>query len=110
MERLALLIATILLTSVAGAAEVVPVAPQATSGQHLFEATCQYCHGANGFATRDLARRGVVQPRIDQRQDLDPKLIRFVVRHGVGNMPALTPTDLSDRQIDAVIAYLTRPR
>jgi mono/diheme cytochrome c family protein len=90
-------------------AEDLPTAQQ-LQGERLFAATCQYCHAANGWATRDLARRGEAQATIDQRADLSPGLIRGVLRHGVGNMPAFTPTDLSDAQIDALIAWLARPR
>jgi mono/diheme cytochrome c family protein len=43
-----------------------------------------------------------------QRTDLDADYIRAVVRNGINSMPWYTRTDLSDRQIAAIAAYLTR--
>ena len=86
-----------------------PLTPRQAEGQALFGKTCAYCHGEHGFAARDLgARLGPDKAFIARRNDLDAAYIRFVIRHGQGNMPAYTPTDLSRDQIEAVVAYLTR--
>ena len=45
---------------------------------------------------------------IAERNDLDPTYIRTIVRNGLASMPAYTPTDLNERQIEAIAAYLTR--
>ena len=88
-----------------------PLTARQTVGRALFARTCIYCHGENGWATRKLAViRGVDKSRIDQRDDLDPKVVAFVVRHGLGSMPAYTPTDLTADQIAIIVDYLTRRR
>jgi len=83
--------------------------PRQTQGQALFARTCVYCHDQRGWGTRDIgARLGTAKALIAQRNDLSDSYIRLVLRHGIGNMPAFTPTDLSTEQIEAIVAYLTR--
>ncbi len=78
-------------------------------GRQLFEATCIHCHERSGWGTRDLARRlGAKRSRLLERTDLDADYIRAVVRNGINSMPWYTRTDLSDRQIEAIAAYLMR--
>ncbi|HYM36574.1 MAG TPA: cytochrome c [Steroidobacteraceae bacterium] len=78
-------------------------------GKKLFEATCNFCHNPRGWAA-DRLRMRLDESRvvIAERTDLDRDYIRFVVRNGLVNMPAYTPTDLSDIQIQLVADYLTR--
>ncbi len=57
----------------------------------------------------ELARRlGAERSRLLERTDLDADYIRAVVRNGINSMPWYTRTDLSDRQIEAIAAYLMR--
>ena len=80
-------------------------------GKALFEATCNYCHNARGWATERLkARNGEDRAVLVERTDLDPTYIRTVVRNGLVSMPAYTPTDLNEAQIRAIAAYLARPQ
>ncbi len=85
--------------------------PKQQEGKALFEATCVYCHNPRGWGTERLKTR-LPEDRavLAERTDLDPAYIRAVVRNGLISMPAYTPTDLSDEQIEAVAAYLTRDR
>jgi mono/diheme cytochrome c family protein len=86
-----------------------PLSARLMEGRQLFEATCIHCHDPGGWGTRDLARRlGAERSRLMQRTDLDADYIRAVVRNGINSMPWYTRTDLSDRQIAAIAAYLTR--
>jgi mono/diheme cytochrome c family protein len=80
-------------------------------GKALYEATCNYCHSARGFATERLRTR-LPEDRsiLVDRTDLDPSYIRTIVRNGLASMPAYTPTDLNEAQIKAIAAYLTRSR
>lgn len=96
----------------AGAARAdAPLTPRRAEGERLFGQTCVYCHGEHGWAARDLGRdRGPDKALIAHRDDLDPAYIRFVIRRGVGDMPAYTPTDITSAQIDEVVDYLTRNR
>ena len=45
---------------------------------------------------------------LEERSDLTPELIRAVVRHGLPIMPPLRKTEVTDADLDAVIAHLTR--
>ena len=47
---------------------------------------------------------------LDERTDLSPELIRTAVRHGMNVMPPLRKTEVSDANLDAIVAYLTRTR
>jgi (+)-pinoresinol hydroxylase len=38
------------------------------------------------------------------------QLVKYTVRHGVSVMPPLRKTELSDADLDAIAAYLTRKR
>lgn len=80
-------------------------------GKALYEATCNYCHNARGFATERLRIR-LPEDRsiLAERTDLDPTYIRTIVRNGLASMPAYTPTDLNEAQIKSIAAYLTRAR
>ena len=77
------------------------------SAPELFAATCVYCHDAGGWGTRKLAQRVPAgQAELLKRKDLPPQLTRFVVRHGIGSMPPLTPTDLTDEELDRLARWL----
>jgi mono/diheme cytochrome c family protein len=100
------LICAVTLLALAAPAHAAPDAA-VKRGEMLYNQTCIYCHDQNGWATRDLARRfGQDRAVLTQRGDLSQNLIRYVVRHGIGNMPAFTPTDLSGGDIDAIAEYL----
>jgi mono/diheme cytochrome c family protein len=94
-----------------GAAETTALSSQQQQGKALFEATCAYCHNARGFGTERLRTR-LPEDRsvLTERTDLDAAYIRTIVRSGLASMPAYTPTDLSEEQIRAIAAYLTRIR
>jgi mono/diheme cytochrome c family protein len=47
---------------------------------------------------------------LEERRDLSPELIRAAVRNGITVMPQFRKTELSDSQLEAIIAYLTRAR
>ena len=96
-------------TTIVAAAETESLTAKQQEGRALFEATCIYCHNARGFATERLRTR-LPEDRsvLTERTDLDPAYIRTVVRNGLASMPAYTPTDLNEAQIQAIAAYLTR--
>jgi mono/diheme cytochrome c family protein len=83
-------------------------------GYVQFQNRCSVCHGS-GLArpgTRALAvKYGNTLPALlEQRTDLTPETIRFAVRNGVTVMPPFRKTELSDADLNAVVAYLTRKR
>jgi (+)-pinoresinol hydroxylase len=91
----------LLWASVANAAE--------SDGQQVFNRLCVHCHGPGVWGTNRLSQRFVKeQALLVNRKDLTVDGIRSVVRMGVGSMPPLRKTELSDADLSAVAAYLTR--
>jgi mono/diheme cytochrome c family protein len=79
-----------------------------------YENSCSVCHGPmpERPGTRALAAKykGALPAMLEERKDLSPELIRMAVRNGITVMPQFRKTELSDGQLDAIVAYLTRPR
>lgn len=50
-----------------------------------------------------------VPAALEDRRDLTPESIRLFVRQGVAMMPFARKTEVSDADLDALIAYLIRP-
>jgi mono/diheme cytochrome c family protein len=69
---------------------------QVELGDRIFSARCNQCHpgGAAGLG-----------PAINNKP-VPGFMIAFQVRHGLGAMPRFSKSQLSDRQLDAVVAYL----
>ena len=45
---------------------------------------------------------------LTERKDLPPEYIEYIVRHGLKAMPAFVPSDLTDAQLKALIAFLMK--
>ena len=92
----------------------VKTGPNQPRGLAEFERACAVCHG-DGPAkpgTRALhTKYHDKEPALlADRTDLAPDYIRFIVRHGVTVMPPFRKTELSDADLDNLVAYLTRKR
>jgi mono/diheme cytochrome c family protein len=79
--------------------------PNATGGEKLYIVKCAMCHGPNGMGQGLLAREGK-QPDLEKRGDLKKPYIVFAARHGIGNMPAIPPGEVSDKDLAAIADYL----
>lgn len=86
-------------------------------GQAVFVRWCQGCHEAlpgHGFdppaGTYTLQKRynGSIPAELEKRTDLSGQYIRTLVRKGMNVMPPLRKTEVTDADLDDVIAYLTR--
>jgi cytochrome c5 len=101
------LIVTLLGLSASGHAdELTPVQAQ---GKQVYSHWCIYCHAAGVWGTNRLARRMDKDHAVlETRTDLTAAGIRAVVRAGIGSMPPLRRTEVSDADLDAIAAYLTR--
>jgi (+)-pinoresinol hydroxylase len=92
----------------------VTVPAGAPAGYVQFQNSCAVCHGAGPAhpGTRALAYkyRGKSPGPLEERTDLAPDFIKYVVRHGVSVMPMFRKTELSDADLDAIAVYLTRQR
>ena len=90
------------------------IAPAAGKGRGYveFQRACSVCHGSGPAkpGTRALRAkyRGKPPALLEQRTDLAPAYVKFVVRHGVSVMPPFRKTELSDAALDAIAGYLGR--
>jgi (+)-pinoresinol hydroxylase len=86
--------------------------PDQPRGYVQFERDCVVCHGSGPAkpGTRALhTKYADKEPALlAQRRDLAPAYVRSVVRHGVYVMPPFRKTELSDADLEAIVAYLTR--
>lgn len=79
------------------------------AGKKLFKSRCLLCHGQLSTGTIMLERRlGKDKALLAQRDDLNSDYIRQIVRGGIGSMPRITRVDVTDQELLAIIAYLTR--
>jgi mono/diheme cytochrome c family protein len=98
-------------------------APSEKNGKAVFDRWCTPCHGAEapragefgaralpGTAALALKYDGKVPAVLEQRADLTPAFIKTVVRRGLYGMPITRKTEISDAELDDVVAYLTRNR
>jgi mono/diheme cytochrome c family protein len=98
-----------LLTVGAAVADDAGLSAQELQGKHLYDRTCIYCHGPGVWGTNRLAKRlDKDHALLENRTDLSAAGIRAIVRSGVGSMPPLRKTELSDADVAAIAAYLTR--
>ncbi|OFV91316.1 MAG: p-cresol methylhydroxylase [Acidobacteria bacterium RIFCSPLOWO2_12_FULL_65_11] len=47
---------------------------------------------------------------LEARTNLTPQSVRFFIRNGASIMPFFRKTEVSDADVDAIAAYLTRPK
>ena len=80
-----------------------------TEPRALYEEKCGMCHQANGMGTTLLARRfDADQALLENRRDLQPEFVRTAVRNGFNNMFPISRGEVSDAQLESIVAYLTR--
>ena len=97
--------------------------PSEKNGKAVFDKWCAPCHGAiapqrtmfggsalPGTAALALKYQGKVPAVLEQRTDLKPAYIKTVVRQGLYGMPITRKTEVSDAELDDVVAYLTTNR
>ncbi len=107
MKRAALLMVILCVCGSAGAAD--QLTPLQAKGKQAYDHICIYCHAPGVWGTNRLARRMDKEHAVlENRTDLTAAGIRAVIRMGIGSMPPLRRTELSDADVDAIAAYLTR--
>jgi len=85
-------------------------------GQAKFEHSCAPCHGAGagddgramlpGTDALRIKYQGSLPALLEQRTDLNADAIRTFVRRGTWSMPPFRPTEVTDRDIQDIAAYL----
>lgn len=111
MTMRAILLFALIVTAAttAGAADV-------DRGERLYEQWCQGCHDRLGSnretmpGTTPLAARyqGTLPAALVDRDDLTPELVKVFVRQGISFMPTFRKTELTDAELDDIVAFLVR--
>jgi mono/diheme cytochrome c family protein len=86
----------------------------ADTGREVYQYWCASCHGRGTGVPGTIALQakyaGKVPAPLEDRTDLTAATVRFFVRRGVSIMPFFRKTEVSDADLAAIAAYLTRPR
>lgn len=87
-------------------------------GDELFQRHCAPCHGKGigdfgakmlpGTAALAAKYKGTKPALLEKRTDLSAATVKYFVRHGVSVMPFFRKTEISDSQLNAIAAYLSR--
>jgi (+)-pinoresinol hydroxylase len=81
-------------------------------GYVQYQNYCSMCHGEGagrpGTMALQAKYKGAVPALLDKRTDLTVALVKTYVRNGVSIMPFFRKTEISDADLDAIAAYLTR--
>ena len=85
-------------------------------GRARFDLSCAPCHGAGigddgramlpGTDALRIKYQGALPALLEQRTDLNVEAIRTFVRRGTWSMPPFRPTELTERDIQDIAAYL----
>ena len=81
-------------------------------GEKIFTDKCEYCHGdgvqKGGTHTLQARYQGALPALLTERTNLTPEYIRAVVRNWTNGMAAFRPSEITDAELEALIAFLTR--
>lgn len=81
-------------------------------GERIFIDKCEYCHGdgvqKGGTHTLGARYQGAIPAVLSERTNLTGEYIRAVVRTWTNGMAPFRPSEITDSELDALIAYLTR--
>jgi mono/diheme cytochrome c family protein len=85
-------------------------------GRARFEHSCAPCHGDGvgddgramlpGTDALRIKYQGSLPALLEKRTDLNAAAIRTFVRRGTWSMPPFRPTEVTDRDIEDIAAYL----
>lgn len=93
-------------------AAVAQFAKGETPGQEVFNRNCAACHadGVKFAGTMALAAKydGSIPAALEQRTDLTPEIVRYFVRNGVSIMPGYRKSQITDKELDDLAAYLSK--
>jgi (+)-pinoresinol hydroxylase len=111
--RTARLVVLTVAAALVGAAAHAQDAAAVKQGQQVYEYWCTPCHGKGergypGTTALQAKYKGALPSALEDRTDLTPAAIRFVVRRGISIMPFFRPTEVSEADLAALAAYLTR--
>lgn len=107
MKHKGLMVVALLLA--AGAAQ----AQDKANGEAVYELWCAPCHAAGprkhpGTAALEILYKGEKPAVLVERTDLTPELVTFYVRNGVSIMPFFRKTEISDKDLVDLGAFLDK--
>jgi (+)-pinoresinol hydroxylase len=81
---------------------------QPERGREVYQKWCTPCHGTGlgKPGTSAAAARGLKPAVLEQRTDLNSKMVETAVRNGLTFMPRFRKTEISDADLAAITAYL----
>ena len=86
--------------------------PAPPSGRVVYEKWCAPCHdpGISHPGTHALMAKyqGTKPAVLLERTDLPASIVKYFVRHGISVMPQFRKTEISDAELDALAAFLSR--
>jgi mono/diheme cytochrome c family protein len=86
----------------------------AADGKPVYEKWCAPCHAAGpghpGTTALAALYKGAKPAALEERADLTPPVVKQFVRKGVSVMPFFRKTEISDAELDALAAYLSRKK
>lgn len=107
MRKSTLLLVTVLLGNTVMAQDE----PVLTHGKAVYDLWCAPCHAPGprkhpGTAALQVLYKDEKPAVLEERLDLTPELVSFYVRNGVSIMPFFRKTEISDKDLEALGAYL----
>jgi mono/diheme cytochrome c family protein len=83
-------------------------------GRLTYEKWCAPCHAPGpdhpGTQALDALYKGSKPGALIERSDLTPPIVKQFVRKGVSVMPFFRKTEISDTELDALAAFLSRQK
>ncbi len=81
---------------------------QPDRGREVYQKWCTPCHGTGlgKPGTSGAAAHGLNPAVLEQRTDLNPKMIETAVRNGRNFMPRFRKTEISNADLAAITDYL----
>ena len=81
-------------------------------GERIFLDKCEYCHGdgvqKGGTYVLQARYRDALPALLTERTDLAPEYISAVLRTWTNGMAPFRPSEISDSELEALVAFLTR--
>jgi mono/diheme cytochrome c family protein len=99
----------LLLGATLACASTAALAAEPSPGAQLFDNRCALCHRGSGPGVFMLERRvGKEQSILEERSNLTPEYLKVVVRNGIGSMPRFSRGEITDAELDEIIAHLVK--
>lgn len=113
MKRVILLpLAAAALTLGTGASAAEPATSATDSGEAIYQRWCIHCHAAGrgnpGTESLQVKYDGKVPAVLLDRTDLAPAAVSLFVRQGILSMPPFRKTEITDRELEVLSAYVAK--